>query len=274
MEVYRFEPGHEPKPVLTSSVGDYDPDYSPDGSHIAFASVRSGEAVEIWLAKVDGSDPHQLTHGPGRWQGSPRWSPDGRRIAFDSVDDSGHSHVWTIDADGGVPRRLTSDPGHQNRPTWSGDGTYVYYSETTGNQQDIWRIPSAGGVAQQVTRTGSVQAYEVTSGRFLVYQNGDGKKPLLLLPLGGGIAKQIVACVERAGFAARRDAVYYVGCEDSASPSIHRVDPLTGRDTRLGTLPDYFDGFRISVAPDGASILYPRNSVPVGAELMLIENFR
>ena len=160
VEVYRFEPGHEPKPVLTSSVGDYDQDYSPDGSHIAFASVRSGEAVEIWLAKVDGSDPHQLAHGPGRIQGSPRWSPDGRRIAFDSFDDSGHWHVWTIDADGGVPRRLTNDPGHQNRPTWSGDGTYVYYAETTGNQQDIWRIPSTGGVTQQVTRTGSVQAYE------------------------------------------------------------------------------------------------------------------
>ena len=125
-----------------------------------------------------------------------------------------------------------------------------------------------------MTRTGSVQAYEVTSGRFLVYQNGDGKKPLLLLPLGGGIAKQIVACVERAGFAARRDAVYYVGCEDSASPSIHRADPLTGRDTRLGTLRDYVGGFPISVAPDGASILYPRNSFSVGAELMLIENFR
>jgi hypothetical protein len=109
-------------------------------------------------------------------------------------------------------------PGHQNRPIWSGDGTYVYYSETEGNQQDIWRIPSTGGVAQQVTRTGSVQAYEVTSGRFLVYQNGDGKKPLLLLLLGGGIARQIVACVQRAGFAARRDAVYYVGCEPWPAP--------------------------------------------------------
>ena len=129
-------------------------------------------------------------------------------------------------------------------------------------------------MAQQVTRTGSVQAYEVTSGRFLVYQNGDGKKPLLLLPLGGGIARQIVACVERAGFAGRRDAVCYVGREDSPSPSIHRVDPLTGRDTRLGTLPDYYDGLPISVAPDGASILYPRTSLPVGADLMLIENFR
>ena len=119
-----------------------------------------------------------------------------------------------------------------------------------------------------------MQAYEVTSGRFLVYQNGDGKKPLLLLLLGGGIARQIVACVERAGFAARRDAVYYVGCEDSPSPSIHRVDPLTGRDTRLGTLADYYDGLPICVAPDGASIPYPRTSLPVGAELMLIENFR
>ena len=38
-------------------------------------------------------------------------------------------------------------------------------------------------------------------------------------------------------------AVYYIGCEASASPSIHRVDPLTGRDTRLGTLRDYVADF-------------------------------
>ena len=107
-----------------------------------------------------------------------------------------------------------------------------------------------------------------------MYQRDNGNSPLLLLPLGGGAAKQIVACAEDAGFAARKDVVYYVGCEASDSPSIHRADPLTGRDTRLGTLRDYVGGFRISVAPDGASILYPRNSLPVGAELMLIENFR
>ena len=60
------------------------PHLSPDGRRIAFESGRGGGGGEIWLAAADGSNPTQLTHGPGRWQGSPRWSPDGRRIAFDS----------------------------------------------------------------------------------------------------------------------------------------------------------------------------------------------
>ena len=48
----------------------------------------------------------------------------------------------------------------------------------------------------------------------------------------------------------------YVGCEASDSPSIHRLDVLTGRDQKLGVLPG-FGGFgqRISVSPDGRSIL-------------------
>ena len=53
--------------------------------------------MEVWVAGADGSEPAQLTHGPGRWQGSPAWSPDGRHIAFDSQAADGSWHIWTVD---------------------------------------------------------------------------------------------------------------------------------------------------------------------------------
>ena len=72
--LHTLEPA--PRPVLVSSFWDIQPQFSPDGSRLVFTSSRSGESLDIWLASADGSNAHQLTHGPGRSQGSPSWSPD------------------------------------------------------------------------------------------------------------------------------------------------------------------------------------------------------
>ena len=113
-DVYRFEPGRPVQPVAPSSLFDGVPQFSPDGRRIAFDSLRSGEAMEVWIANADGSSPAQLTHGPGRFQGGPSWSPDGRRIAFESAGE--HAHIWTVDSEGGTPRQITNDPGDQMEP--------------------------------------------------------------------------------------------------------------------------------------------------------------
>ena len=58
------------------------PQFSPDGSKIAFESTRSG-AYEVWMCRSDGTGVVQLTRFNSS-TGSPRWSPDGQQIAFDS----------------------------------------------------------------------------------------------------------------------------------------------------------------------------------------------
>src|SRR4051794_33456596 len=73
-----------------SSTDDYHPQYSPDGSKIAFASRRSGKE-EIWVVNSDGSSPVQLTSFNGPATGCPRWSADGKSLAFDSRADVGHA---------------------------------------------------------------------------------------------------------------------------------------------------------------------------------------
>lgn len=50
------------RPVLVgNSVGDIYPSWSPDGSQIAFVSLRNGRS-EIWAVNADGSDLRQLTN--------------------------------------------------------------------------------------------------------------------------------------------------------------------------------------------------------------------
>ncbi len=59
---------------------DRGPQWSPDGSRIAFYSNRGGR-YEIWSVRPDGSGLQQLTRtqGPGPWQ--PTWSPAGDLVA-------------------------------------------------------------------------------------------------------------------------------------------------------------------------------------------------
>ncbi len=66
--------------LLLANASDIHPRWSPDGSRLAFSSNRTGR-YEIWAVAADGSDPRQVTDGPGdkTW---PAWSPDGACILF------------------------------------------------------------------------------------------------------------------------------------------------------------------------------------------------
>lgn len=66
--------------LLLSNASNIHPRWSPDGRRLAFSSNRTGR-YEIWIVAADGSDPRQVTDGPGdkTW---PAWSPDGARILF------------------------------------------------------------------------------------------------------------------------------------------------------------------------------------------------
>jgi Tol biopolymer transport system component len=271
-DIYRFERGRASQPVIVSSYTDLQPAFSPDGRRITFNSSRSGEAVEVWVAAADGSGAHQLTHGPGRWQGSPRWSPDGRRIAFDSETADGRWHIWTMDADGGTPRQITTGSG-ENVPTWSRDGRWIYYQSGSGG--DIWRMPTTGSTPERVTHGGSAAfGEESADGKTLVrvgYHAQDGELPLLAMPLTGGPARQVVKCVAGPrAFASGPQGLYYVACGTGDPTPVHLLHP-DGRDELLGTLEKWAGG--LAVSPDGTTILYTK-AVSEGADLMLIENFR
>jgi Tol biopolymer transport system component len=271
--VYRLTGGGAPEPVLVSTVFDYQPDFSPDGRRLAFASFRSGVGLDIWIASADGSNAEQLTRGPGPRKGWPRWSPDGRRIAFESTRDEGGSDIWAIAADGGAPQRLTSDPGEENFPTWSRDGRWIYFSSDRGGGRDIWRVPGVGGPIQRVTHDGSgLFAYESPDGRSILYQTAVGDSPLVLRPLTGGAPRELARCARAEAFTVGRVAVYYSPCSDSPEAAVHRLDPAAGRDTKVARVSAPFLVSDLAVAPDERTILVHRYTE--GADLMLIENFR
>jgi hypothetical protein len=102
------------------------PDFSPDGTWIAFAVDFSGQE-EIWKAQVqtDGSLSNfvQLTRGPANQPSSaPSWSTDGNWIVFQRDFDPGEGEDWrlfVVRSDGVGVRAL--DLAGEN-PAWRGGG--------------------------------------------------------------------------------------------------------------------------------------------------------
>ena len=283
-DIFRFERGRISQPAIASSFTDLQPEFSPDGRRITFNSSRSGESVEVWVASADGSGAHQLTHGPGHWQGSPHWSPDGRQIAFDSEAADGRWHVWVIDADGGTPRQITTGAG-ENVPTWSHDGRWIYHSGSMGAASDpfhmtpraggLWRTPSRGGAAERIAQGDSTGfGQESADGTGVLYQADELDSPLLALALTGGPARQVVKCVRgRGAFTSGPQGLYYLACAPGPDAPVHLLHP-DGRDELLGTLEKASGPYNgLAVSPDGTTILYTK-VVSEGADLNLIENFK
>ena len=119
------------------------PALSPDGSQIAYTSLRKGpfwnpgEHWEIRVIGIDGSSKRTLGRSgiKGRNQPydiNPAWSPDGKRIAFVSsrpehVRGSPY-HVYLMERDGTNVRRVTlSAASPAARPNWSPDGTQLAF---------------------------------------------------------------------------------------------------------------------------------------------------
>jgi Tol biopolymer transport system component len=136
-------PSQTPTPTLTAT-----PTYTPTstatperpliggGGRIAFVSDREGGLLQVWTMYPDGSDPRQLTFGPGN-KSRPRWSPDGSRILFVGPSDSTGLDLWVINADGTGLGNLTESPGDDTDPAWSPDGTRIAFAtdRNTGVRQ-------------------------------------------------------------------------------------------------------------------------------------------
>jgi hypothetical protein len=120
------------------------PQWSPDGTKVAFASNRDGD-FDIYVVNADGSGLVNLTNNAVD-DTSPAWSPDGRRITFDTMRD-GQSEVYAMNADGSSPGNLTAFLVEDANPSWSPDGATIAYESLRAGNRDIWVMSPGGGVA-------------------------------------------------------------------------------------------------------------------------------
>lgn len=102
-----------PPPTLRGWPDSLDPDWSPDGRRIVFASIAGpGIDFEVWVMNASGKQWVRLTTNRVQ-ESSPVWSPDGRRIAFVRGKPF-FGGIYVMNADGTGVRKLTKGAS----PAW------------------------------------------------------------------------------------------------------------------------------------------------------------
>ncbi len=163
-EIYVMNPDGTEQTRLTNNppVGnilgiDADPAWSPDGTKIAFLSVRDKPDGEIWIMNADGSNPMNLTNDSARWDIDPEWSPDGLQIVYTSSEFNGTSvvsgtaEIFVINIDGTSRRRLTNNSYTDAYAVFSPDGTEIVFHHDGDGDHEIFVMDTSGNILRQLT---------------------------------------------------------------------------------------------------------------------------
>lgn len=260
--------------AISSSWQDTHPQYSPDGTQIAFVSDRSG-SMELWVCRTDGSGAIQLSSLKSRFAAKPSWSPDGKSIAFSSAV-TGTRDIYVIPAAGGTPLRLTTEPGNDQSPVWSPDGRWLYFSSERGGEFQVWRMPAEGGTPMRITRNGGPLVQIAPDGKS-VYYVGPWRRPSLWRASaeGGEEEEMVDSILNPLAFAVARDGVYYFRLDETAKRSLFLFRFATGKPERVALASGPEGGpTGMSVSPDGKFLLAGFWRVLREGDIMMMENFR
>jgi Tol biopolymer transport system component/DNA-binding winged helix-turn-helix (wHTH) protein len=229
--------GPEEPPLGGSTFDEETPDYSPDGTRLAFASTRSG-TEEIWISNADGSSPRQMTSMGGATCANPQWSPDGQTILFNARA-AGSADLYLLRWTTGEVQRLTSDPLDEAEARWSRDSRSIYFGSNRTGRIEVWNMPVGGGRPRQVTRSGGTAASESPDGRFLYYaKRAASPTSIWRMPVQGGAETLVTEGLSYSlNFVLANRGLYFmsVGAPHHEA-SIEFVDYTTGRTTTLAPL--------------------------------------
>lgn len=170
--------------------GDRQPDWSPDGTDIAYTIDKPSSPINFEVARMTavGTDHRQLTTtATGQASSQPSWRPDGRGILFRRSGPSRVGSIWQMGLLGESPSLRFQPHAVPLYPTWSPDKRRVLFaailSPTGDSDRGIFTIDADG--SGLLTLFDVAEAYDSApawspDGRRIAFQSNadvDGANP-------------------------------------------------------------------------------------------------
>jgi serine/threonine-protein kinase len=161
--------------------GSVTPVWTPDGTHIVFASFVGGFGLS-WIRNDGSGGPRRLIEGQNNlipWS----FSPDSRFLAYYEFNTETSADIWvlpleTSDPDhpkAGKPEPFLRTPADERFPRFSPDGGWIAYQSDESGGIEIYVQPFRGkaGGKWQISESGGMYPLWSKNGRELFYQTPD-----------------------------------------------------------------------------------------------------
>src|SRR6266567_2346326 len=252
---------------LTDQSGpEYFPSLSPDGKSFVYAGYASGN-WDIYLQRVGGKNPINLTKDSAADDTQPAFSPDGDRIVFRSEREGGG--LFLMGATGESVKRLT-DFGFN--PAWSPDGKEIACADEGpvdpafrfNPNSRLWAVNVTTGAKRSVTKEDSIQPNWSPHGYRIAYggRRNAAQRDIWTIPVSGGEAIEVTndTAVEGSSVWSPDGKYLYFASDRAGSMNVWRVpiEEQTGKvlgPPEAVTTPSPYSA-QLSFSRDGQRMVY------------------
>ena len=248
---------------LTAARDSYDsPTVSPDGSAVAYGSIRTGTDEICVTGLAPGSRELPITtDGGGNVQ--PAFSPDGQWLAYHSRKRRG---IWVVPSTGGAPRQVAN---FGSQPSWSPDSQTIVFTSGPGgltSQAVLWTVRRDGTSPVQLTTLGNPPGGHLEpawshDGRLITFMVGRHEdREICIVGARGGSPRRLATLARASAprFSPDDRAVYWFGKTAERNDCLMRVK-LTSEGEAEGdpeaVLPFHGEGVgTLSIARNGTAV--------------------
>jgi Tol biopolymer transport system component len=158
-----------------AAADDFSSVWSPDGTRVAFSSVRSG-AGDLYAKVASGTGADELLSSSKVFKVPNSWSPDGRYLAYFAGAPGWKADLWLLSLPDRKASPLLQTEFDEVAAAFSPDGRWLAYASNESGRYEIYVQPFPGpGGKWQVSTAGGLHPRWRRDGKELFYITSDGK---------------------------------------------------------------------------------------------------